>query len=513
MQQGANPLDAPIYQYRTKPLQHQLEVFEATRDRKTFSYFWEMGTGKTKAAVDLAAYLYELGRIEAVLVVAPTGIHENWDIPDEGIRKHLPEDLLKGSYRMIWHSNKAGLVASKKQFTRLMEHKGGMRWLFMGYDTLITKNGFAAALQFVENYRCLGVLDEAARIKNPQAHRTKALMKLRPLIPYRRPMTGTPMAQRPFDVYAIVRWMDPTYWVENGFGSFLAFKHHFGVWRKMKVNAGREVEVQATDKEGRPVYKNLDELARLLKPISSRVLKHDVLDLPTKVYTHAYYELTPRQRQFYDKMEEEFLVWYEQNTEIDEDGNKGLFSSTAELAIVRQMRLHQIAMGYIVSDDGVFSMIDEKNPALDLLEALTEDLTTPAIVWARFRKDVDLIMERLAGRAMRFDGTTAAPDRVKAVAALQGGHTQFIVATQATMGEGVTLTAAKSAFYYSNSRKLVDRLQSEDRCHRIGQVDSVQYVDILGRNTIAEDILAALRHGENVAAMAIGDKIRQRRYG
>lgn len=521
-------MDAPLFTFHTTPFEHQRTVFEATRDRALYAIFWEQGTGKTKVAVDTAVYLYLTGKIEAVLVVAPTGIHENWDVPGEGIRKHMPPELLKNSARMVWHSNRANHVASKRQFERLLDHKGGLRWLFMGFDTLITKPGYAAAERFLRTYRCAWIMDEAARIKNPTAQRTKAVMKLRPLAPYRRPMTGTPVAQKPFDVYAQVRWMYPDYWKENGFGSFLAFKHHFGVWRKIRVNQGREVEVQAVDAKKKPIYRNLDELAALLRPISSRVMKADVLDLPPKVYTSMFYDLTARQRQIYDKLEDEFLVWYMQNSEpiveAEEDlaayeaadspaEEQRILSTSADLAIVRQLRLQQVALGYLVSDDKQFTMVDKTNPALDLVEEIIEPMTGQAILWGRFRKDIDLIMERLGERATRYDGGTKAEDRVKAVQAFQGGDKQFFVATQSTAGEGLTLTAANTVIYYSNSRKLTERLQSEDRAHRIGQSSSVQYIDILGRNTIAEDILAMLLHGEEVAAAALGDRIKERLQG
>jgi SNF2 family DNA or RNA helicase len=506
-------VDAPLFTFRTEPLSHQRALFNETRDHRAYGIFWEQGTGKTKAAIDLAAYLYLSGRVDAVLVVAPTGIHSNWDVPGEGIQKHLTEELLKAAARMIWHSNKTGTKGHIKAFDYLIKHKTGMRWLFMGFDALNTKKGYAAAEQFLRTYRCLWVMDEAARIKNPQAARTKAAMKLRPLAPYRRPMTGTPTAQKPFDVYALVRWMDPTYWTNNGFASFLGFKHYFGEWRRIKVAGGREVEVQRTDNDNKPIYKNLDELARLLRPVSSRVLKSDVLDLPEKVYTSVYYDLTAKQRELYDKLEREYILWYEQNSKPDEeDPDKRVLTTSADLAIVRQLRLQQLALGYLVSDEGDYTQLPE-NPALDLLEELVADIPHPAIIWGRFRKDIELIMAKLGDRAVRYDGTTAAEDRTQAVQAFQGGKVQFFVATPATAGEGLTLTAAQTTIYYSNSRKLVERQQSEDRNHRIGQTKSVQYLDILGRNTIAEDILTMLRYNEDVAAAALGDRIRRRHNG
>lgn len=502
-----------VYTPKTKPYELQEIVWEATRERRNYAFFWEMGTGKTKLAVDTAGWLFCTGQIDAVFVLAPTDIHANWDIPGDGIAKHLPEELYRASARHVWRSNKAGTKGAEAQFARLLAHKSGLRWLIMGFDALNTERGFKAAQVFLRTYRCLWVMDEAARIKNPTAKRTKRVMKLRDLAAFRRPMTGTPVAQKPFDVYSIVNWMEPFYWRKNGIGNFQAFKHYFGCWRKIRVALGREVEVQRTDREGKLIYQNLEELGKLLKPISSRVLLTDVKDMPPKVYQRLYYELLPKQREMYDRLEGEFMVWYMDNTapnEGDPDGPRVLTTS-ADLAIVRQLRLYQVALGYLVSDDGVFTMFKDGNPALDLLMEATEDLSAPAIVWCRFRKDVDLICDALGKRAVRYDGTVDADGRRRAVTALQEGDAEFFVATQATAGEGLTLTAARYAFYYSNARQLTQRLQSEFRNWRIGQEHTVFYTDLLGRNTIAEDILEGLLHGQDVAATALGDKIRQRR--
>lgn len=499
----------PLYVPRTQPYELQDQVWQASRGRRHYAIFWEQGTGKTKLAVDTAGYLFCTGQIDAVFVLAPTDIHANWDVPGEGIQKHLPEELLKASARLTWNSGRARTKGFLERLRYLMSHKGGLRWLFMGFDAFITKHGFAAAQQFLSTYRCLWIIDEAGRIKNPQSKRTKSVNKLRDLARFRRPMTGTPIAQKPFDAYSIINWMDPTYWKQNGLGSYYVFKQYFGLWRKIRVAGGREVEVQKTDKNGLPQYQRLEDLHGYLRPVASRVLKADMVDLPPKLYTRMYYEMTPKQAEHYRRLEREFVTWYEENSAPSEDGPRVLMTS-ADLAIVRQLRLQQIALGYLVSDEGEFTVIDEENPALALLSQITEDLPHSAIIWGRFRKDIDLICGVLGDAAVRYDGTTDAEARIKAVQAFQAGDKPFFVATQATAGEGLTLTRAQTVVYYSNSRKLTERLQSEDRAHRIGQVNPVQYIDLIVANTITEDILEGLLHGQDVAATALGDKIRNR---
>lgn len=501
-----------LYPFATQPFDLQRNVWEATRDRRNYALFWEMGTGKTKVAVDTAGWLFMTGKIDAVFVLAPTDIHTNWDVPGEGIQRHLPPDLLRDSARVIWRSSKAGTKGAQLDWKRLMEHKKGLRWLFMGFDAIITDKGYAAAQQFLSTYRCLWVIDEATRIANPSAKRSKRCMKLRSLAEYRRPMTGSPVTEKPFNAYGLIHWMEPFYWKQNGLPSLQAFKHNFGLWRKMYVNGGREVEVQRKDRQGKPMYQNLEELKRLLRPISSRVLLDDMVDMPPKSYRRLYYEMSPAQQKHYDRLEKEFMTWYEENTVPDPDGNAEgrVLMTSADLAIVRQLRLQQIALGYLVSDEGDMTLIDAKPPGIKLLEEVVEDLSHSAIIWGRFRKDMDLIMAALGDQAVRYDGSVDADGRRKAVATFQAGDVPYFVATQSAAGEGLTLTAARTAIYYSNSYQLTQREQSEARLYRIGQHHAVQYIDLLPRGTICEDILEALMHKQEVAAAALGDRMRTR---
>lgn len=493
------------------PLSHQSKTFDETWGWLAYAIFWDMGAGKTKHSIDLAAKLYCEGYIDAVLVIAPNGVHSNWDVPGEGVRKHLQEDLLKISERLTWHSTKSKHKSTKTAYSYLL--KGQFSWLFMAFDAVITKDGYKAIEEFIKRRKVFVILDEATRVKNSKSQRSKELKKIRDLALktyndkfFRRILTGTPCEQKPFDVYNQIEWLMPGYWREQGLGSYFTFKHHFAEWRKMRGPNGHEFEVQKKDAEGRLVYKNLDELQRMLRPISSRVRTTDVVDLPPKRYQRLYYELTPKQRKLYDELEKEFVIWFKENSQKDENGT--VLSCSAELAIVRQMRLHQLALGYITADTGEIADIFDPNPALELLRNLTEDMDQPTIIWGCYRKDIELICEMLGDRVVRYDGTVSAEDRVKAIQAFQNGDVPYIAATQATMAEGVTLTRARTSIYYSNSRKLGQRRQSEARNYRIGQVaDSVLYIDLLAQNTISEIVLDSLIHGEEVAAAALGDRL------
>lgn len=518
------------FRFHTAPLDFQLEILQHSAHMAQFALFWDMGLGKTKELIDTAVSMYDAGKIDAVLVVAPNGIHSNWDVPNEGLQKHLLPELLELSYRLTWHSKTAKHVATQRRVHKLFASR--FAWLMMAFDAFVTKDGVAIAERFLKERRVLFVLDESTRVKNPAAIRTKTLKRLRLLTPYRRILTGTPAEQNPFDVFSQVDWLIPGYWREQGLGSFIAFKHYLADWRKMKAPQGHEFEVQVKDRDGRPIFKNLDELEKMLRPISSRLLKTDKLKLPEKIHQRVYYDLEPKQQSAYDTMENDYVLWLEQREnalkELDklreahgddsaevmgflDDPESGIATSNADISIVRQLRLHQLAMGYVTDDLGNILSVADPNPALELLSELVEDVTHSVIIFCRFRRDVDLVIERLGvDRAFRYDGSVPPEERTTAVAGFQAGERQFIVGTTAVMGEGVTLTRAQTVIYYSNDRKLGKRRQSEDRAMRIGQTNSVLYLDMIARNTISETILNMLLYGEEITAVALGDRIKKK---
>ena len=479
------------YPFKTIPFSHQAKTFAETRNQTGFCVHWEQGCGKSKLVVDTAAWLFLGGKINGGVVVAPNGVHANWR--DNELPAHLPDRVAAATRCHVWDSKKAKSKAAQADFQDVLNHKG-FAWLMMGYGALVTDAAKDALFKFLTQRRCVMTLDESARIKNPKAERTRALMALRLLPAYRRSLTGTPISQTPFDFYAQIEWVFPGYWKSNGFGSFTAFKHYFGEWERRKDSMGRQYE---TLKQ----CVNLPELGRLVRPISSRVVKKDVLDLPPKVYKILSYDMSPEQKRLYKSLKSEFVAFIN-----SDDVTSGAIS--AEMAITRMMRMQQVTLGY-VQLDGEDSITDLKdNPRLDLLADMVEDMgTDQCLIWARYRRDVDKIMRLLGNRAVKIDGSVAQADRAAAVAAIQAGDKQFFVGTPAAAGEGWTMTAASQTIYYSNSYRLGDRLQSEDRNHRIGQKNKVTYTDIVARGSMDRAIIRALRGKKNISDIVLGDEV------
>lgn len=502
------PLDAtglePLpYEYKTKPFFHQGLIHSYSADLEYFGLLWQQGTGKTKPIIDTAAWLYEHDKIDCLLVVAPNGVHRNW-VNDE-LPAHLPDRLVPKTHAFYWQSQKSTTKWHERLAEFAVRHPG-LLVVTISYDAFLTEKGKNFIWKVLRKRRCLYICDEAHNIMTPSAKRTMSIIKSGKWASYRRILTGTPISKSPFNIYSQVRFLDPDFWIKAGIGStFAEFKMYFGVWRKREdvleefgYDPGYDQLIE---------YRNLDKLQALLKTISSRVLKTDVFDLPPKLYSKRYFDLNPTQRRAYDELKENFVTEIESGREVD-----------GSLAIVRLLRLQQIACGYAKCDDDEPEvLLGNSNPRLDLLNELTDSLPEKAIIWARFRKDIDQITDALnAGRkpgmpvrAVRYDGAVSDDDKEKAKNDFQKGDAQWFVGNQEVGSEGLTLTAAHSVIYYSNSFKLIKRLQSEDRPHRAGLDHSVSYYDLCANDTVDQRLIEVLRNNLEVSNMVTGDQFRE----
>ena len=480
---------------KTKPFNHQQEGFLFSRDLDVYAVFWEQGTGKSKLIIDTAAWLYMQGKIDAVIIVAPNSVHRNW-ISDQ-IPEHLPDGVRASSKFHIYQAVRAPTQWHQRALKELLVYPG-LVWLAISYDAFVTKTGKQTIWKMLKKRQPLYVLDESARIKSPGAKRTRSIVASGKYARYKRILTGTPVANGPFDIYAPLRFLVDKFWHHHSIGSALAFRHEYGVYR-----AGYNGK-QGKEYNHLVGFKNLKRLHDILQPISSRVLKEDVLDLPPKLYGKRYFAMSTEQQRLYDQLTDEYIAELDTGEVIK-----------AVLALTRLLRFQQVTCGYLPTpkddprDETIFHMIGEKNPRLDLLVEICEDMPHPAILWARFRKDIDLMMDALGKKAVRYDGAVSESNRATAKDAFQHGEFQFFVGNPAVGGEGLTLTAARSVVYYNNSFKLAERLQSEDRPHRIGQEHPVQYIDIVAEDTVDEHIVRSLRMKFNIAQQITGDKVRE----
>lgn len=476
------------YHFKTKPYEHQLEAFERSKDLPFFALLFEQGTGKTKVGVDTTGHLFSEDKVDGLFVLAPPGVHRDW--VNDAIPDHMPDYIAGQTVAHPYVASKAATKTHQNEVAKVIAAPG-LAMLTMPYTSILTPRGKDAANKMLMNRRCVFICDESTNIKTPNAKRTKKIVAGGKYAPYRRIMDGTPITQGAFDIYAPFRFLDPDIWRSRGMATFGAFKHKYGVFRQEQNRSGRYYEILLR-------HQNLDELAQIVDMYGMRVLKEDCLDLPPKVYSKRHFYMN-------DEQAREYRL-------VAEDIRQTNFDSEPMLAITRLLRLQQIASGFTVFEDidgeQQIKQLGDNNPRLDTLVDICEGLHHQAIIWAKFTRDIDLICEALKGNCVRYDGQVDDETRANNKADFLAGKKQFFVANPAAAATGLTLTCAKSVIYYNNSFKLGDRLQSEDRAHRIGQDQSVHYIDLLAVDTIDERILEALRDKKNIADLITGDDVK-----
>lgn len=482
------------YVYHTTPFAHQDEEFLNTRELIFHALFWEQGTGKTKVIIDTAAYLYEKSEIDGLLVLAPNGVHRNWT--DDEIPIHLPERLKRDLYIHCYQSGKSTTKWHQARGLRVLHHQG-FSILAMSYDGFQTPRGKKLARAFLGKRRVLQVLDESSEIKSPGAKRTISVVASGRYAKYRRILEGTPVDNGPFCIYSPMKFLSENFWKEHDMDNYAEFKTHFGRFEEHKRKNKNGKLYDFTTVVG---YRRLGYLRSLLEPVSSRVLKRDVLDLPPKSYSKQYFDLAPEQSRVYNELRRDSMSILESGELV-----------TTPLALVKLLRLQQVTCGYVPTDDPDTEpevLIGDRNPRLDMAVEFCDRLPHKALIWARFRKDLDLLEHKLGDRCVRYDGTVNNDDRARNKYEFQNNpRKQFFLGNQAAAGRGLTLTAAQSELYYSNTFSLGQRLQSEDRAHRIGQEHPVGITDMVGYDTIDNKIVESLRTKWDISNEILGDQL------
>jgi SNF2 family DNA or RNA helicase len=470
------------YKFKSKPFAHQSKALEMSWNKEVFAYFMEMGTGKSKVLIDNIAMLFNVGKINGALIIAPKGVYKNWF--DSEIPSHMPDYVEKKVG--LWRTD-----PNAKDLKPLFSTGAELHILIMNVEAFSTKKGVLFAHKFLSCHNALIGIDESTTIKNPNAKRTKSILSLKPLSKFRRILTGSPVTKSPLDLFSQCQFLDS--WLLNQ-SSYYAFRTRYAVCRKINVS-GRQVEIVVG-------YRNLGELSEKVKPFSYRVLKDDCLDLPPKTYTKRIIELSDEQKKVYKTMKEKAIAFL-----------NGKMVSTATV-ITQLMRLHQITCGHFTSDDGDVQEI--KNNRIDQLMEILEEVEGKAVIWAHYRYDIKKIVEAISKKygensVVTYYGDTSTDDRQKAITKIQDkdSSVRFIVGTPQTGGYGITLTGASTMIYYSNGYDLEKRQQSEARIDRIGQEKPMTYIDIIAEGTVDDKIVQSLRKKVNIASEVMGEELKE----
>jgi SNF2 family DNA or RNA helicase len=475
------------YDFKISPFDHQRQALEFGWDRPEFGMFMEMGTGKSKVLIDNMGMLYQQGQINFALVIAPKGVYRNWVTKE--IPEHMSDSVPHRVIRWVASPNKT----QQEEMRSVKDDFDGLTIFVMNVEAFSSLKGKKAGewmSKFLGPRGLIGI-DESTTIKNHKAKRTKALMKIAAGFRYRRLLTGSPITKSPMDIYAQCEFLRPGL---LGYDSFYAFQGRYAVVQRRTMGAHSFQQVVG--------YKNIEELTDKIDRFSFRVLKKDCLDLPEKLYTVRYVGMTDEQRNMYNQIRENAMVMLE-------DGEM----STAPAVITQMLRLQQIMSGHLKTDDDETIYFPSKR--IEALEEILEEHDGKAIIWSRFRYDIQQITRMLnekfgEGAAAAYYGDTSDDERNQILHDFQkGDRLRFFVGNPATAGYGLTLTEADLVVYYANDFNLETRIQSEDRAHRIGQKNNVTYIDLISEGTIDEKIVQALREKIDIGAQVLGEEARE----
>ena len=471
------------YKFKTKPYAHQLECLKLSWNKTDYAYFMEMGTGKSKVAIDNMAALYIRGNITAILIIAPKSVYQNWERLE--IPLHLPDYIQKRI--VLWKANIT--KKQKKLLQTLFEDSEKLKICIMNVESFSTSKGYRFAEKFLLSHPSMIILDESTSIKSPTAKRTKNILELREFAKYRRILTGMPVTKWPLDLYTQCYFLDPYL---LGFFSFYAFRNRYAVMKEIRMGAKSFKQVVS--------FQRLTELQDSLQKFSFRKLKSECLDLPDKIYQIRNVQLTNEQQKVYDQMKALTLAVFK---------NKQV---RALDKLSQLLRLHQITCGHFPSQDGEIKPL-ENNKLAELLSVL-EEIQGKVVIFATYRYDIKKIIKTLqetygSESVEGYYGDTKSEDRQDIIEKFQDSDSKlkYFVANPTTGGLGITLTAAHTVIYYSNNYDLEKRKQSEDRVHRIGQKSKVTYIDIVAEGTIDEKILQTLKKKIQISTLVMGDEI------
>ena len=443
----------------------------------------DMGTGKTKVLIDNLAMLYDKGKVDGALIIAPKGVVKTWY--EQELPTHLPNHI---EYKnILWQSNIT--KTQREKLESLFEIGQDLHILIMNVESLSTDKGVKFASKFLSSHKTLMAIDESTTIKTPTTKRTKNIISLGKYAKYRRIMTGSPITKNPLDLFSQCEFLDP--WLLN-YDSFYAFRNRYAEMKTMYLH-GRSIQIV-------DAFQNLGELSDKVKGFSYRVLKEDCLDLPPKNFIKRHVALTPDQKRIYEQMKKEAMAIL--NGKV----------TTTMTVLTQLMRLHQITCGHFTADDGSTQSVESNR--LDELMLILEDIEGKAIIWANYQLSVGEIIQRIIKEHgkdsyVHYYGLTSQEDRQDNIRKFQNDpKCRFIIGTPQTGGYGITLTQANTVIYFSNGYDLEKRLQSEDRAHRIGQKKTVTYIDLIAEDTVDEKIVEALCKKINIASEVMVEELK-----
>lgn len=446
-----------VFEPKTQALPHQLEAIDYIKNNQEVALFDEQGLGKTKIVIESLCWSMKQGEIEGALVVAPMSLLYNWE---QEVLKHsfLIPIVLRGSKR-------------EKRYKFMT----GANFYITNYEAIIAE--LQRIKRFCKSRKVAIVLDESPRIKDPLTKTAQALFELRQYSVKRAIITGTPVANKPVDLWAQFFFLDGGKLFGENFDAFKSKYHE----KNIHYN------------------ELLSELKSMIAEHSIRRCKNNVLELPEKKFVNIYVNLSGKQNELYNKLREELKIEVQDMT-----GN--LVVDEAENILKKLLRLIQISSNPFLVDKG-YNEIPAK---FSILDGLLKDIVSrneKVVIWTNFIENITVLKNRFKNcEPVVIYGEIPIKDRAEIVKKFQESNkNKLMIANPSAAREGLTLTRANNAIYLDRNFNLVDYLQSQDRIHRISQTKECTIYKILARNTVDEYVDKIVDVKKDIAGYVQGD--------
>lgn len=439
---------------------YQVDAIHFVKDLSYAAIFHEQGLGKTKIAIDLSLLWLDKDVVDTVFIITKKSLVENWKNEVKG-HCHITPHILS--------SNRAQNSTSLNSPVLIY---------ITNYETI------AANVKLIKMFfmtcRVGCILDESQKIKNPDAYLTRVFHEIASLFERRIIMTGTPAANRPYDIWAQIKFLDNGETLGSSFDTFR-----------------QEMDLPKCNNKSDDYKGRLSTINKRIAPFTVRETKDTAgIHLPNKTILTRNVKLPSWQLNRYTTYRDELAFEYKKEGIIETD--------RVDSILKRLLRLVQCA-----SNPGLIDGNYELEPAkLPVLTEMCHDFTkeSKVIVWTGFIENVEWLAKKLSKfNPAIIHGSLSLHHRNESVRKFTNSSNLVLIATPGAAKEGLTLTVANHAIFFDRSFSLDDYLQAQDRIHRISQTRDCFIHNLIARDTIDEWVDVLLTAKYRAAQLAQGD--------
>ena len=427
---------------KTKLMAHQVAGVEKLLPLKIGALYMEMGTGKTRTALEIVYRRANKGKLDRVIWLCPCSVQSN-----------LKADLDK--------------------------HSDGWREIIQvhGIESLSSSVRLYSELLEAVTSKTMLIVDESNLVKNGLAIRSKRIVALAESCKYRMILNGTPISRNEADLFNQWYLLD---WRVLGYQSYYAF-------------AANHVEYDETTHRIRRTL-NTDYLVEKIAPYSYQVKRAECFELPDKKYGEWHWNMTCKQEAEYSRVADVLMM------AVDELQPSTIYRMFSGLqAVISGQYVNVDTLHFTTSP--MFSRIDD-NPHIDSLRDLINARigAEKAIIFCKYTHEINEVMELLnceygSDSAVSMFGEDNLKKRQANIERFRA-TAQFLVANKTCAGYGLNLQFCHNVIYYSNDWDYATRIQSEDRVHRLGQAEQVYIYDMICNDSLDVRIVACLQRKE-----------------